>query len=54
MTKAEWIRANYNSQLSIPEWTSFANTPQLVANPTPQGEVTKPLTIIEFGANLVP
>ncbi len=52
--KTEWIRANYDSQMPIPEWVSFANTAQLVANPTPQGGVPKPLSIIEFGVDLTP
>ncbi len=54
MTKAEWIRANYDVKLPIPEWVSFANTEQLVDNPAPQGEVPKPLSILAFAANLAP
>ncbi len=53
-TKAEWIRENYDPELSIREWVSFANTPTLVNNPNLQGEVPKPLSFIEFASNLTP
>ena len=54
MTKTEWIRANYDTKLSIPEWVSFANTAQLVSNPSSQGQVPKSLSVIEFATNLSP
>lgn len=51
MTKLEWIQQQIAQGVTN---FSVLNTPELVANPVPQGQVPKPVSILEFAANLSP